>query len=225
MPRASVPKTGAAETLLLACGVVASGGVYVPPHALLVLHDGGAPAAPTVALTPRQRDVLALLMDGEPNKRIAQRLGLTEGTVKLHIAALLRAPAGAQPHRGRGAGASAISKGIAQAPAVCVPQRRSPRVDRAQSPRFDLNPGEPTWKLPTAASAAESVPCGSPRSSCWWRSPLRLAGRRRARQRTALVVVGAVHAEPAATAVPEVMPSIPPTALDDALPEEPVPTF
>lgn len=86
-----VPKTGAAETLLLACGVVASGGVYVPPHALLALHDGGAPAAPTVALTPRQRDVLALLMDGEPNKRIAQRLGLTEGTVKLHIAALLRA--------------------------------------------------------------------------------------------------------------------------------------
>ncbi|HRG91146.1 MAG TPA: LuxR C-terminal-related transcriptional regulator, partial [Chitinophagales bacterium] len=68
-----------------------SGGVYVPPHALLALHDGGAPAAPTVALTPRQRDVLALLMDGEPNKRIAQRLGLTEGTVKLHIAALLRA--------------------------------------------------------------------------------------------------------------------------------------
>ncbi|MBP5990908.1 MAG: hypothetical protein U1E80_08960 [Piscinibacter sp.] len=40
-----------------------------------------------------------------------------------------------------------------------------------------------------------------------------------------LVVAGAVHAEPAATAVPEVMPSIPPTALDDALPEEPVPTF
>lgn len=86
-----VPKTGAADTLLLACRVVRSGGVYVPPHALLALQGGSEPAARTVALTPRQRDVLALLMDGEPNKRIAQRLGLTEGTVKLHIAALLRA--------------------------------------------------------------------------------------------------------------------------------------
>lgn len=86
-----VPKTGAADMLVEACRTVSAGGVYVPPHALLALRDADAPARRDVVLTPRQRDVLALLVQGEPNRRIAQRLGLTEGTVKLHIASLLRA--------------------------------------------------------------------------------------------------------------------------------------
>ena len=51
-----------------------------------------APAASELAarLTARQRDVLRLLGEGEPNRAIAERLGLAEGTVKLHIAAILR---------------------------------------------------------------------------------------------------------------------------------------
>lgn len=36
-------------------------------------------------LTPRQRDVLQLLADGLPNKRICEQLGLTEHTVKTHL--------------------------------------------------------------------------------------------------------------------------------------------
>ncbi len=86
-----VPKTGAADVLVVACRTVSAGGVYVPPHALLALRDAHAPARRDVVLTPRQQDVLALLMQGEPNRRIAQQLGVTEGTVKLHIASLLRA--------------------------------------------------------------------------------------------------------------------------------------
>jgi len=43
-----------------------------------------------VAITPRQREVLALLVKGHSNKRIAQELSLGEGTVKIHVAALLR---------------------------------------------------------------------------------------------------------------------------------------
>ncbi len=86
-----VPKTGAADVLMLACRTVRAGGVYVPPHALLALREAHAPVQRDVALTPRQQDVLALLMQGEPNRRIAQQLGVTEGTVKLHIASLLRA--------------------------------------------------------------------------------------------------------------------------------------
>ena len=50
---------------------------------------------------------------------------------------------------------------------------------------------------------------------------LRLAGRRRAASAPPGGGRRRAMPEPAATAVPEVMPSIPPTALDDALPEEP----
>ena len=42
-------------------------------------------------LTPRQAQVLALLIEGLSNKAIARELGLGEGTVKVHMAALLRA--------------------------------------------------------------------------------------------------------------------------------------
>lgn len=41
-------------------------------------------------LTPRQRDVLTRLRDGKSNKQIAHELGLTEGTVKVHVTAILR---------------------------------------------------------------------------------------------------------------------------------------
>ncbi len=40
------------------------------------------------ALTPRQREVLTHLSQGLTNRQIAERLGTTEGTVKLHVAAL-----------------------------------------------------------------------------------------------------------------------------------------
>jgi len=41
-------------------------------------------------LTPRQRDVLALLMRGQSNKQIARILDLSEGTVKIHCMAIFR---------------------------------------------------------------------------------------------------------------------------------------
>jgi DNA-binding NarL/FixJ family response regulator len=44
-----------------------------------------------VGLTPRQNDVLALLLQGLPNKLIARELNLSVETVKDHVAAVLRA--------------------------------------------------------------------------------------------------------------------------------------
>src|SRR4051812_46495200 len=41
-------------------------------------------------LTRREREVLALLCEGLPNKRICQRLAISAGTVKVHIGAILR---------------------------------------------------------------------------------------------------------------------------------------
>ena len=41
-------------------------------------------------LTPRQRDVLGLLVEGRSNKEIARALDLGQGTVKIHLAALFR---------------------------------------------------------------------------------------------------------------------------------------
>lgn len=46
---------------------------------------------PSRAITPRQREVLYCLAEGKPNKRICDELGMSEGTVKVHIAAIFRA--------------------------------------------------------------------------------------------------------------------------------------
>jgi DNA-binding NarL/FixJ family response regulator len=44
-----------------------------------------------LSLTPRQTDVLALLLQGKPNKLIARELGVSVDTVKDHVAAVLKA--------------------------------------------------------------------------------------------------------------------------------------
>jgi DNA-binding NarL/FixJ family response regulator len=42
-------------------------------------------------LTPRQQEVLALMVQGKSNRDIAQELGLSESTVKVHLAGIFRA--------------------------------------------------------------------------------------------------------------------------------------
>jgi DNA-binding NarL/FixJ family response regulator len=87
-----LPKSETPEVLQQAIRLVLGGGTYMPSQALADLRNGQAPPRPdTSGLTPRQMDVLKSLMRGQPNKLIARELGLTEGTVKIHIAAILRA--------------------------------------------------------------------------------------------------------------------------------------
>jgi DNA-binding NarL/FixJ family response regulator len=86
------PKSGPPDLLLQAIRLVQAGGTYVPPGAMADFRDGTPPLKPDVAgLTPRQLEVLQRLLRGLPNKLIARELGLTEGTVKIHLAAILRA--------------------------------------------------------------------------------------------------------------------------------------
>jgi len=71
---------------------------YLPlPRAALARVGGGAPAsasreAEDVArqLTDRQRDVFRLLQLGYSNKEIARDLGVLEGTVKVHVRAIMQ---------------------------------------------------------------------------------------------------------------------------------------
>jgi two-component system nitrate/nitrite response regulator NarL len=41
-------------------------------------------------LTSRETDIISLLAEGQSNKLIAHNLGISEGTVKLHVKAVLR---------------------------------------------------------------------------------------------------------------------------------------
>lgn len=71
------------EALLSALSAIASGEVVFGPVSAL----RPAPAGPRP--TPRQLEVLSLVAQGQPNKRIASQLGIAERTVKLHVTALL----------------------------------------------------------------------------------------------------------------------------------------
>ncbi|ABM62729.1 response regulator [Halorhodospira halophila] len=48
------------------------------------------PPDPFAGLTPRERDILERLAAGESNKVIARHLGISDGTVKLHVKSVLR---------------------------------------------------------------------------------------------------------------------------------------
>jgi DNA-binding NarL/FixJ family response regulator len=93
-----IPKALGPAELVRALEVVLTGQIYVPPMlAKAASNESAAPPSPgeppadaMSRLTPRQREVLQALISGRSNKEIARQLGLGEGTVKIHVAALLR---------------------------------------------------------------------------------------------------------------------------------------
>ncbi len=92
-----IPKSMGAEELSSALKQIIGGKVYVPaliasPGILDPTDEIAAAAASELDahLTPRQKDVLKLVVKGNSNKAIARELGLGEGTVKVHLAALFR---------------------------------------------------------------------------------------------------------------------------------------
>lgn len=103
-----ISKRSHTQVLVNALRLVLAGGVYLPPQVLSAVTDApvrpvggraagaaaGGPRTVTpaeIGLTERQADVLALLVQGKPNKLICRELDLAEGTVKTHITAILRA--------------------------------------------------------------------------------------------------------------------------------------
>ena len=112
-----VPKRTSNDQLIEALGLVMNGGLFVPPHMLGLTelppqsdsdtvpqvmrllaehakpepHQSKTVSLDSIGLTPRQTEVLALLLQGLPNKLIARQLNVSVETVKDHVAAVLRA--------------------------------------------------------------------------------------------------------------------------------------
>ncbi len=90
-----IPKSLDPEAMVAAFQLVLGGGIYAPTLLLTEPIDADEPSSmvdPNVMamLTPRQYDVLRLLGKGQANKEIARALDISEGTVKIHLAAIFR---------------------------------------------------------------------------------------------------------------------------------------
>jgi len=83
---AYVIKAMSYETLVDALRRVHAGCRYLPPPVARSLAN----RTPNSDLSPREREVLALMVSGKTNKGIAEMLGITEATVKCHVSVILQ---------------------------------------------------------------------------------------------------------------------------------------
>lgn len=67
---------------------VAAGGTVVDPEVVMQLLSRQRRGAPLDSLSPREREVLALMAEGRSNTAIAGRLVITEGAVEKHITSI-----------------------------------------------------------------------------------------------------------------------------------------
>lgn len=92
--RGYVLKTSPPEVLEHAISLALSGDIFLPlPRAVLngALADAARGSDDILdRLTDRQRDVFELLLAGHSNKEIARGLGVLEGTVKVHVRAIMQ---------------------------------------------------------------------------------------------------------------------------------------
>ena len=96
-----IPKTMQADVIMNALRMIVAGHIFVP-HELVTggplrtnnpirLRRQACSDPRQMGLTERQIDVLRLILRGLPNKLICRELDLAEGTVKVHVSAVLRA--------------------------------------------------------------------------------------------------------------------------------------
>ena len=94
-----VPKSVQSGAMLEALRTVLDGGVYLPDAVLerrAAPRRGNSSWVPKalgpqdLGFSPRQADVLRMLIDGKPNKSISRELEMSESTVKTHLSAIFR---------------------------------------------------------------------------------------------------------------------------------------
>lgn len=86
------------DSLVVALRDIVNGKTVVAPTLAPILAkvvQGNVPNSkieetPFEDLTPRETEILGLLAEGQSNKVIARNLGISDGTVKLHVKAILR---------------------------------------------------------------------------------------------------------------------------------------
>jgi DNA-binding NarL/FixJ family response regulator len=92
-----VSKSGSSTELLDALRAVLSGDIYLPAklqelvNRSDVAQGDGKGLVQRFGLTQAQARVLELLAEGRSNRQIGELLGLTEGTVKIHASAIIKA--------------------------------------------------------------------------------------------------------------------------------------
>ena len=93
--RAILPRDVPASELIAAIEAAAAGLVALHPADLNALLSAppragrAPPMEPVDALTPRELDVFAMVAEGAGNKAIAWKLGISEHTVKFHVASIM----------------------------------------------------------------------------------------------------------------------------------------
>jgi DNA-binding NarL/FixJ family response regulator len=90
--RALLPGDASAAEILSAVEAAASGLAVLDPRELETLLASAAPApvaSEAPALTARELEVLRMMAEGAANKTIAWKLGISDHTVKFHVASIL----------------------------------------------------------------------------------------------------------------------------------------
>lgn len=86
-----IAKTEDSIVILNAIKLVLSGGVYVSPS-VIKKKSASELASDNVInqLTPRQKEVLCCIVDGQSNKEIARSLQITDATIKVHLKTIFK---------------------------------------------------------------------------------------------------------------------------------------
>jgi DNA-binding NarL/FixJ family response regulator len=83
-------KDASADEVVRGIRTAAAGGSPLDPRAARSLLEAKNAPDPLAGVSPREREVFSLLLDGLPNKLIASRLEISEKTVKSHLTSIFR---------------------------------------------------------------------------------------------------------------------------------------
>jgi DNA-binding NarL/FixJ family response regulator len=92
-----IPKDTTSEVMLSALRLIMAGELYIP--ASMTRHSNNNPSMTRhsknnqntlESLTPRQQEVVNMMMKGLSNKKIALEIGIAEATIKMHVTAIFK---------------------------------------------------------------------------------------------------------------------------------------